>query len=163
MLAESYYNMYKIKITGLRFFTVYGPWGRPDMAPLLFAVSIDRNFPIKIFNDGNLLRDFTYVDDIVAGITRVIQDDRTSVAHKIYNIGCSCPIKLMDFVETLQQALDKRAKIIMMPMQTGDVYQTYADTTALKRDYDYRPNTPLEIGIKEMVQWYKLHKNLFPK
>lgn len=155
--------MYKSRITGLRFFTVYGPWGRPDMAPLFFAVSIDRNLPIKIFNNGILLRDFTYIDDIITGITRVVQDNRTSIAHKIYNIGCSSPIKLMDFVETLERALNKKAKTIMMPMQTGDVNQTYADTTALHRDYDYRPNTPLEVGINEMVRWYNLHKDLFPK
>lgn len=162
ILAACYSKLYDLRITGLRFFTVYGPWGRPDMAPILFANAITRNKTIKVFNNGNLLRDFTYVDDIVEGIMSVVtQPSREdSPSHNIYNIGCSNPVNLMDFITTMETAFQKTANKEMLPMQAGDVYQTYADTSALERDYGYKPQTSLKQGIRLFAEWYNQYSHL---
>ena len=169
-MAHTYSHLYNISTTGLRFFTVYGPWGRPDMAPMLFSDAIFNNQPIKVFNNGNMSRDFTYIDDIIDGIVKVIDnpakpnknwdpkdpDISSSLApYKLYNIGANKPTKLMDFIEILEKEIGKKAKKIFMPIQDGDVVSTYADVSGLIDDFDYKPNTTLEDGIKEFVKWYK--------
>jgi UDP-glucuronate 4-epimerase len=178
LLAYSYSHLYGITATGLRFFTVYGPYGRPDMAPMLFADAIFNRKPIKVFNNGNLSRDFTYIDDIVEGIFRVMtktpqiaethdvrrrNETKTPLAmppHAVYNIGCSQPVQLMDFIRTLEEAIGKKAILEMYPMQAGDVYQTYADTAALMRDFGYCPKVSLREGIKRFVKWYENYVRL---
>lgn len=165
LMAHSYAKLYGIPMTGLRFFTVYGPWGRPDMAPMLFANAITRGEPIKIFNNGDLVRDFTYVDDIVEGTVRTL--DRPSVAsecangvpYRIFNIGCSQPVKLMDFISELEMALGKEAQKVYLPMQQGDVYQTNADTFKLEMQVGYKPCMGLREGIGEFVKWYLSDRN----
>lgn len=165
LMAHSYAKLYGIPVTGLRFFTVYGPWSRPDMAPMLFADAVSRGESIKIFNNGDLIRDFTYIDDIVEGTVRAL--DLPSVAcncpngvpYRIFNIGCSQPVRLMDFISELETALGKEAKKVYMPMQPGDVYQTNADTTRLEAYVGYKPRTSLKEGVAEFVKWYKSDKN----
>lgn len=156
LMAHTYSSLYGIPTTGLRFFTVYGPWGRPDMAPMLFADAITEGRPIKVFNGGDLSRDFTYIDDITEGVVRVVTGDVPTgeVPCKIYNIGCSTPVRLMDFISTMERAFGREAEKVMLPMQAGDVYQTYADTSLLERDFGYRPSTTLEEGIGRFVEWY---------
>lgn len=156
LMAHTYSSLYAIPTTGLRFFTVYGPWGRPDMAPMLFADAIAEGRPIKVFNGGDLARDFTYIDDITEGVVRVVAGEPPTdeVPCKIYNIGCSTPVQLMDFISTMERAFGREAEKIMLPMQAGDVYQTYADTSRLERDYGYRPSTSLSDGIERFVEWY---------
>ena len=159
-MAHVYSGLYGIPTTSLRFFTVYGPWGRPDMAPMLFAGAIREGRPIKVFNHGNLSRDFTYIDDIIEGMVCVIgkapapTQDRP-IPAEVYNIGCGHPVQLMDFIHTLEQALGKNAQLQMMPMQQGDVHTTYADTTKLERDFGYRPQVSLAEGIAIFAQWYE--------
>ena len=161
ILATSYNNMYHLKLTGLRFFTVYGPWGRPDMAPILFANAISNDKTIKVFNNGDLLRDFTYVDDIVEGLFLVVTQSKKDIKeHKVYNIGCSNPVKLMDFISIMESAFHKKAIKEMLPMQPGDVFQTYADTSALESDFGYKPKTTLKEGIRTFVDWYKQYSHL---
>lgn len=159
LMASSYSKLYGIPATGLRFFTVYGPWGRPDMAPILFATAIIEEKPIKVFNNGEMMRDFTYIDDIIDGVVgtmdKIPEINMDGRKHVIYNIGSSDPIKLMDFIDTLATAIGKEAKMIMLPMQPGDVYRTYADTTKLERDICYKPLTPLKQGIQAFIKWYK--------
>lgn len=155
LMANVYSKLYSIPTTGLRFFTVYGPWGRPDMAPMLFTKAILAGDPIKVFNNGNLSRDFTYVDDIIEGVTRIVLGGRTDTSAKVYNIGCGHPMQLMDFISTLENALGKEAVKKMMPMQAGDVYTTYADTTKLAEDYGYAPSTTLADGIAAFAEWYR--------
>ena len=157
LMASCYNKLYGIPATGLRFFTVYGPWGRPDMSPMLFARAISAGEPIKVFNNGDMMRDFTYIDDIVEGVVRVI--DRAPARHEVYNIGCSNPVKLMDFISEIENALGRRAEKIMLPMQPGDVYQTYADTSKLERDFGYRPGVTLHEGIGKFIEWYSSDKN----
>ena len=162
LMANVYSKLYGIPTTGLRFFTVYGPWGRPDMAPMLFAKAILADKPIKVFNNGNLSRDFTYIEDIVEGIVRVIDKAPTAtaehpVAAKVYNIGHGEPMQLMDFIHTLETALGKKAAMQMLPMQKGDVYTTYADTTNLAKDMGYCPKESLKDGISKFVEWYKAY------
>jgi UDP-glucuronate 4-epimerase len=167
LMAHTYSYLFGIPVTGLRFFTVYGPWGRPDMAPILFTKAILEGLPIDVFNNGNMERDFTYIDDIVQGLVRVIDrppkadpawngaDPGSSKApYKIYNIGNSAPVKLLDFIRSLENALDKKAVKNFMPMQPGDVPATYADVKDLIRDMDYAPSTPLDAGIQRFVRWY---------
>lgn len=155
LMAHAYSNLYKIPTTGLRFFTVYGPWGRPDMAPFLFTKAIVNNEPIKIFNNGNMLRDFTYIDDIVDGVIKTLTHiPQTEIPYKIYNVGNSKPIKLMDFISEIEQALNKEAQKVFMAMQPGDVYQTYADTSNLENDVNFKPDTPIKEGVKSFVDWY---------
>ena len=155
LMAHVYSHLYKIPTTGLRFFTVYGPWGRPDMSPILFANAITKGEPIKVFNHGDMSRDFTYIDDIIEGTIKVIDKipDNTP-AYKIYNIGCGHPTQLMDFIHALENCLGKKAKMEMLPMQPGDVYQTYADTRKLEEEIGYNPNILLNEGIQSFVDWY---------
>jgi UDP-glucuronate 4-epimerase len=173
MMAHTYAHLYGIQATGLRFFTVYGEWGRPDMAPMLFADAILNDRAIKVFNHGNMSRDFTYVGDIVDGVIKVMDNpakpfydslekqetnfrsDRSSAAYRIYNIGNNSPVQLLEFIETLERSLGKKAKKNFMDMQDGDVVSTYADVSALMQDFDYKPNTTLEVGVERFVKWYK--------
>jgi UDP-glucuronate 4-epimerase len=160
LMAHTYSHLYSIPTTGLRFFTVYGPWGRPDMAYFSFTKSILENRPIKIFNHGDLYRDFTFIDDIVEGIVKVIhKSPENEPPYKIYNIGNSSPVKLMDFIETIEKALGKKAVKEYHKMQPGDVYKTYADVSELEKNFGYSPNTPLEKGIGNFVNWYKSYFN----
>ena len=159
LLTHAYAKLYGIPATGLRFFTVYGPYGRPDMALFLFTDRILKGEKIQVFNHGDMLRDFTYVDDIVTGIQKMLctppEDNGKGARYKIYNIGNNRPEKLSDFVTYLEEALGMQAEKEYLPMQPGDVYQTYADTTALERDFGFRPDTPLREGIAKFVAWYK--------
>jgi UDP-glucuronate 4-epimerase len=154
--------LYKLPTTGLRFFTVYGPWGRPDMAPMLFAKSIMNGESIKVFNHGDMQRDFTYIDDIVDGVVKVIDkvpDKNEELPYyRILNIGNSRPIALMDFIRTIEIEIGQRAKIKMYPMQAGDVTITYSDVTKLEKLTGYKPNTDLKIGIKVFINWYKQYE-----
>ena len=165
LMAHSYSKLYGLPTTGLRFFTVYGPWGRPDMAPMLFATAISKGDPIKVFNHGNLSRDFTYIDDIVQGTVQVI-DHRpeaevcnNGVPYKVYNIGCSSPVKLMDFISEIENALGIEAKKTFLPMQQGDVLRTYADTSHLEKEVGYHPSTTLHDGISKFIQWFRSDLN----
>lgn len=165
LLAYSYSNIHQIPTTGLRFFTVYGPWGRPDMAIFLFTKAILEGKPINIFNNGNMQRDFTYVDDIVVGISKVInnppkQDEEKAVPHKIYNLGNNKPVKLMDFITAIENATGKKAIKNFMPMQAGDVPITYADVRDLIKDIGYSPDKDIQDGINEFVNWYKEYYNI---
>lgn len=156
LMAHVYSKLYGIPTTGLRFFTVYGPWGRPDMAPMLFTKAIMAGEPIKVFNNGDLSRDFTYIDDIVEGVVRVIDKAPVSeIPADVYNIGCGHPMQLMDFIHTLEDAIGRKAEMVMLPMQKGDVYTTYADTEKLERVMGYKARTSLKEGISEFVKWYK--------
>lgn len=156
LMAHTYSHLYNLATTGLRFFTVYGPWGRPDMAPFLFTRAILKDEPINVFNNGKMERDFTYIDDITEGVMRVIDHPAAGeTPYKIYNIGNNAPVKLMDFIKTLEQKLGKSAQKNMMEMQPGDVYSTYADISELIKDMDYKPKTPLKKGISEFIDWYK--------
>lgn len=159
LMAHTYSHLFGISTTGLRFFTVYGPWGRPDMAPMLFTNAILNNKEIKVFNHGNMSRDFTYIDDIVDGIIKVIDNPvktKSNLApYKIYNIGNNSPIQLLDFIETLEKSIGLEAKKNFLPMQDGDVESTYADVEDLIKDFNYKPNTKLADGIEEFVKWYK--------
>ena len=161
LMAYSYSNLFNIPVTGLRFFTVYGPWGRPDMAPMLFAHAMQKNEAIKVFNNGNLERDFTYIDDIVDGIIKVVshipKKNKEGIKYNLFNIGNSKPIKLMDFINTLEKAFDKNVEKIMLPMQDGDVYSTYADVTDLKNITNYQPTIPIKKGVKLFADWYKVY------
>ena len=164
-MAHTYSKLYGIATTGLRFFTVYGPWGRPDMSPTLFASAIANDKPIKVFNNGNMIRDFTFIDDIVEGTIRMIGHTPDAakcdhnVPYRIYNIGCSQPVRLMDFINEIEQALGKTAVKNFMPMQQGDVYQTNADTTRLETEIGYHPHTSLHDGIQEFIKWYMSEEN----
>lgn len=159
LMAHSYSHLYQLPTTGLRLFTVYGPWGRPDMAPVIFANSIIEGKPLKLFNEGNLFRDFTYIDDVVEGIIatlNVIPDKRDKRPYyRIFNIGHSDPVNLLDFVQTLESALGKKAVFDMQPMQPGDVKITYADTSELEKYTHYKPSISLKEGITAFVDWYK--------
>lgn len=167
LMAHTYSHLYRIPTTGLRFFTVYGPWGRPDMAYFSFTKDILADKPIKIFNHGDLYRDFTYIDDIVDGITKILIEKPNSPSsqegcpesgvvapYKVYNIGNSTPVKLLDFIETIEKALGKEAAKEYHDMQPGDVYKTFADVSDLENDFGYAPNTALEKGIGEFIKWY---------
>ena len=172
LMAHSYSYLYGLPCTGLRFFTVYGPWGRPDMALFLFTKAIVEGKPIRVFNNGKMRRDFTYIDDIVEGTVRAslripeadpawsgaAPDPGTSVCpYRIYNIGNNKSVELLDYIEALEKALGKKARKIMLPMQPGDVPETYADVADLIRDVGFRPNTPIERGISHFVSWYKAY------
>ncbi|MEG1635426.1 MAG: NAD-dependent epimerase/dehydratase family protein [Rikenellaceae bacterium] len=157
LLAYSYSSLYGIRATGLRFFTVYGPWGRPDMAPFLFTSAVIEGKPINVFNNGKLSRDFTYVDDIAEGTYRVLISERKpndNVFH-IYNIGNSTPVNLGDFIATIERLTKTVAHKNMLPMQPGDVETTWADVSLLRHDFGYAPHTSLDTGLKAFVDWYK--------
>lgn len=161
LLAHSYSDLYGIRITGLRFFTVYGPWGRPDMAPFIFTSAIIENRPIRVFNNGDLSRDFTYVDDIIEGTYKVLvsRQQPESNIFNIYNIGESKPVHLGEFIATIERLTGKTADKIMLPMQPGDVKITWADTSLLQRDFGYSPDTPLEKGLDAFIRWYRKFYN----
>jgi len=154
LIAYSYSHLYKICVTGLRFFTVYGPYGRPDMAPYIFTEAIMKGKPVNVFNNGDLMRDFTYIDDIVEGIVRVVKQPSASPAA-VYNIGCGKPVRLMDFLAAIEDAVGRKAEIRFQPMQKGDVYQTYADISAMERDYGFRPQTEMQEGVRRYVEWFR--------
>lgn len=156
LMAHTYGHLYNFKTTGLRFFTVYGPWGRPDMAYYLFAEAISNDQPIKVFNNGQMERDFTYIDDIVNGVTKIIEKNIDSREHyKIYNIGNNKTESLQDFITTIEQAIGKEAIKELYPMQQGDVPRTFADVDDLIKDFDYKPDTKLAEGIAVFVKWYR--------
>lgn len=159
LMAYAYSKLYGIPATGLRFFTVYGPYGRPDMAYFKFAKKIMDGEPIQIYNNGDMYRDFTYIDDIVTGMENILCNppagDEKGVLYKVYNIGNNSPEKLMDFIAILEKCLGKEARKEFLPMQPGDVYQTYADVTDLMEDYGFKPDTPLEEGIRRFVEWFR--------
>lgn len=159
LMAYAYCKLYGIRATGLRFFTVYGPMGRPDMAYFKFAKKIMEGEPIQVYNNGDMMRDFTYIDDVVTGVVNILcnppKEDDLGAAYKIYNIGNHKPVRLMDFIETLERCLGREAVKEYLPMQPGDVYQTYADVSELMRDFDFKPDTPIEDGLKEFVAWFK--------
>lgn len=157
LMAFSYSHLYNLQITGLRFFTVYGPWGRPDMAPFLFTDAILNNKPIKVFNNGNMSRDFTYIDDIVNGILKIcfFYIENPSInKYNIFNIGKGTPVPLLKFINLLEISLKKKAILKMESMQIGDVESTWADITALKNTINYTPMTDIENGIQALTQWY---------
>lgn len=159
LMAHTYSHLFNINTTGLRFFTVYGPWGRPDMAPMLFAKAIMENRVIKVFNNGELERDFTYVSDIVKGIKEVVfmnpDKNDQGIYFRLFNIGNGKPIKLLDFIATLEQALGKTARKNFLPMQEGDVYSTYADIKNLVDKTGYKPSVNIKEGVKYFVDWFK--------
>ena len=170
LMAHTYSHLYDLPATGLRFFTVYGPWGRPDMAPMLFARAILAGEPIKVFNHGRMQRDFTYIDDIVEGVIRCcdkpatidqtfdpLQPDPATAAapHRVFNIGNSQPTELLHFIEVMEQALGCKAIKDFQPMQPGDVVATAADTQALEAWVGFRPSTPIEVGVGHFARWYR--------
>ena len=159
-MAHTYGHLYGFKTTGLRFFTVYGPWGRPDMAYYLFAEAISNNKPIKVFNNGEMERDFTYIDDIVNCVTKIIEKNIDSREHyKIYNIGNNKTESLEDLISTIEEAVGRKAIKEMYPMQQGDVTRTFADVDGLIKDYKYSPSTRIKSGIHSFVEWFKAHKS----
>lgn len=170
LMAHVYSHLYGLPTTGLRFFTVYGPWGRPDMSPLLFIDSIMNNRPIKVFNNGDMYRDFTYIDDIVEGVVRIMQimpksDNKwnsespdpagSKAPYRIYNIGNSSPVKLMDYIKCIENITGMNAEKIFLPMHPGDVYRTYSDSSLLLEATKFRPEISLEVGLKRTIEWYK--------
>jgi len=159
LMAHAYSKLFSIPVTGLRFFTVYGPFGRPDMAYFKFTKKILAGEPIQVYNKGDMMRDFTYIDDIVQGVENILcnppEKNEKGAYYKLYNIGNNKPVKLMDYIETLERCLGKEAKKEYLPMQPGDVYQTYADVTDLMRDYDFKPETSIEEGLQKFVDWYR--------
>ena len=173
LMAHTYSHLFALPTTGLRFFTVYGPWGRPDMAMWMFTKAILAGKPIDVFNHGRMKRDFTFVDDIVEGVIRTsdtiptaqtvasdADDCSTAAPYRVYNIGNNQPVELMHLIETLESALGQKAEKNMLPMQPGDVPATYADIDALQRDVGFRPSTPIEDGVKKFVAWYKSYHQL---
>jgi len=156
LFARAYAHLYGLPCTGLRFFTVYGPWGRPDMAPILFAKAIAAGEPIKVFNHGEMWRDFTYVDDIVDGILRTLDRPASGTPpHPLYNLGNHKSEKLTDFIAEIEKALGRKAQMIMAPMQPGDVPATYADIEASTRDLGFEPTTPISAGIPKFIAWFQ--------
>lgn len=173
LMAHTYSHLFELPTTGLRFFTVYGPWGRPDMAMWLFTEAILAGRPIDVFNHGRMQRDFTFIDDIVQGVIRTndtipsarpvdneASNAETAAPYRIYNIGNNQPVELMHLIETLEAALGRKAEKNMLPMQPGDVPATFADIDALQRDVGFRPSTPIEVGVRRFVDWYNsYHKD----
>jgi UDP-glucuronate 4-epimerase len=175
LMAHTYSHLYRLPTTGLRFFTVYGPWGRPDMSPSLFAGAILERRPINVFNHGQMQRDFTYIDDIVEGVVRIMDQVATpnpafdhgapdaassDAPYRLYNIGNNQPVELMTFIETIEKAVGKPAVKNMLPMQDGDVVATYADIEDLRQAVGFAPQTPLAEGVAKFVQWYKEYYRL---
>ena len=170
LMAHGYAHLYRLPVTGLRFFTVYGPWGRPDMAPFLFTRKILAGEPIDVYNHGRHARDFTYIDDVVSGVVSTLDriaapnpewdganpDPGTSNApYRLYNIGNHKPVELLDFIRSIEDATGRKAVMNMLPMQPGDVLETFADVDALKADIGFQPATPIDVGIRRLVEWYK--------
>ena len=158
VMAHSYAHLYQIPTVGLRFFTVYGPWGRPDMSPYIFTNSILNEKPIKVFNRGEMMRDFTFINDIVSGILSALDTPPKSLngspPHKIYNLGNNKPVSLMNYINVIERACNKKAIIDLQPMQAGDVVQTYANIEESERDLGYAPTTSIDIGIPRFVDWF---------
>jgi UDP-glucuronate 4-epimerase len=164
LIARTYAHLYGIKATGLRFFTVYGPWGRPDMAAFLFTKAILAGEPIKVFNNGEMWRDFTYIDDIVSGLIAALTHvPGATPPHAVYNLGNHRSEKLTDFIATLERAVGKKAQMIFEPMQPGDVAKTFADIEASQRDLGFEPKTPISEGVPRFVEWYKNYYRVWPK
>ncbi|KAB1071284.1 NAD-dependent epimerase [Tamlana haliotis] len=164
LMAHTYSHLFKIPTTGLRFFTVYGPWGRPDMAMFLFTDAIINDKAIKVFNHGKMERDFTYVEDIAEGVVRVLEKSTTervqnNALYKLYNIGNNNSVKLIDFIQEIESNLNIKASKEMLPIQPGDVERTWANVDDLIRDYDYQPNTSIKEGVKSFIDWYKTYYN----
>jgi UDP-glucuronate 4-epimerase len=172
MMAHSYSHLFNIPTTGLRFFTVYGPWGRPDMSPMLFASAIKSGNILKVFNHGKMMRDFTFIDDIVNGISKVLfspaksdinwnpekpNTSSSSAPYRLYNIGNSRPVELMEFIETIEKSMKKEGHKEFFPIQPGDVLKTFADTNDLLQEFNFHANTSLKSGIDEFVNWYNLY------
>jgi UDP-glucuronate 4-epimerase len=172
LMAHVYSHLFGLPTTGLRFFTVYGPWGRPDMALFLFTKAILEDQPIQVFNNGDMLRDFTYIDDIVEGLVRVVKqpaapnpqwqgahpDPSTSKApYRLYNIGNNAPVQLTAFIDAIEQKLGKKARRQLLPLQPGDVPRTYADVSGLVKDLGYQPNTSIAVGISNFIEWYRAY------
>ncbi|MCB9707234.1 MAG: NAD-dependent epimerase [Myxococcales bacterium] len=170
LLAHAYSHLYQLPVTGLRFFTVYGPWGRPDMAYYAFTQAILLGEPIQVFNQGKMRRDFTYIDDVVRAVVSLIskvpkpdlkwdafhpEPETSSAPYRIYNLGNNQPVQLLGFIQELEAALGKKAEVVLMPMQAGDVEETHADIEALKREVEFAPSTPLRLGLPEFVRWYR--------
>jgi UDP-glucuronate 4-epimerase len=159
LIGHAFAHVHRVPITGLRFFTVYGPWGRPDMAAFIFVRKILAGEPIEVFNDGDMKRDFTYIDDIVAGLTACVAKPPTAAVDKppfkLYNIGNNSAEPLMRFISVLEKTLGKKAKVKFRPMQTGDVKETYADIAETARDFGFKPTTPIDIGLPKLVAWYR--------
>ncbi len=156
LLAYAYGKLFGLPATGIRFFTVYGPWGRPDMAPWLFMSAISKGKPIKIFNKGQMQRDFTFIDDIVEGVIKILPSPPQSVVpHIVYNMGCSSPVQLMDFINVIEKTVGKQSVHEMEEMQPGDVVSTFADTSLLQERLGYKPSTTVETGIKIFYEWFK--------
>ena len=155
LMAHSYNELYGFRCTGLRFFTVYGPWGRPDMAPFLFAERMLKEEAISVFNQGEMIRDFTYIDDVCDGVSRVVLSENSASHNKIYNIGRGEPVELMMFIEQLSKHLGVDAKLNFLPMQPGDVVGTMADTSELVKDFSYQPTISVDEGVKRFADWYK--------
>lgn len=164
LMSHAYAHLYRIPATGLRFFTVYGPWGRPDMAAYIFTRKILAGEPIQVFNHGDMRRDFTYIDDIVAGVLACLDgppgDDGASAPHRVYNIGNNRPEALMRLIGLIERATNRKADVDFQPMQPGDVPETYADIDAIARDHGYRPTTPIDEGIPGFVDWYRRYHGL---
>lgn len=157
LMAYTYSKLYNIPTTGIRFFTVYGPWGRPDMAPILFMSAILSGQPIKVFNHHDMKRDFTYIDDVVIGITKIILSPPTNTEphHAIYNMGCSSPVSILNFIATIEMLAKRKALIVDLDMQPGDVVDTFADSSLLEKDFGYKPSTSLDWGMLRFYEWYK--------
>ena len=170
LMAHSYAHLFQLPVTGLRFFTVYGPWGRPDMALFIFTKNILEGKPIDVFNRGDMVRDFTYVDDIVEGVVRVVMKvaepdpnwDGTKpgpasspAPYSLYNIGSNSPVQLMDFIKEIEKNLGMKAELNLMPFQPGDFHKSHADVSGLIKDFDYKPKFNVEMGVKNFVEWYR--------
>lgn len=155
LMAHSYAHLYGFRCTGLRFFTVYGPWGRPDMAPFRFASRMLNGEPIPVYNNGDMIRDFTYIDDITEGVQKVAESQNFDNHYNVYNIGRGEPVQLFDFIKALEKYLDVDVQMNMLPMQDGDVPRTMADSTALQRDFGYKPKISLDEGVKRFSRWYQ--------
>lgn len=159
LMAHCYSHLYRIPTTGLRFFTVYGPWGRPDMAAYLFAKAIVEGRPIQVFNNGDMRRDFTYIDDIVSGVVGVLDnppaDSGNEPPYKIYNVGNNRSESLMDYIGEIEKGLGRKAEYEFLPMQPGDVRETYADISSIQRDVGYAPTTPISVGVPRFIEWFK--------
>jgi UDP-glucuronate 4-epimerase len=162
LMSHCYAHLYRIPQTGLRFFTVYGPWGRPDMAMYIFCKAIAAGRPIPVFNHGDMKRDFTYIDDIVSGVIAALDhppaDDGGAAPHRVYNIGNHRSEPLMRMIGLLEQALGRKAVIDFQPMQPGDVKETFADIDAISRDLGYRPTTPIDVGVPRFVEWFRRYE-----
>ena len=159
LMAHTYSHLFDFQTIGLRFFTVYGPWGRPDMAMFLFTDAIINQKPIKVFNNGKLSRDFTYIDDIVEGVySTIVTGSKQNKLYQLYNIGNNSPVNLLDFIKEIERCIGKKATKIMMPMQDGDVHRTYADTSLFKETFSFETKTSVKVGIKNTINW---HKNFY--